>query len=971
MYLQCVMMFTAFYVSAQNQPSPDFYWNLVKKNAQSIGITSDDLKNWRVSDVHYDDHAKAVFVYLQQTYKGIDVENIVTAISFKEDRLVTHQISSLKKFSVEKDNATPSVDAPSALAKAATALNLHPAAVAISLKNTVESHTQEFGTLGISYNNIPVKLLWAITNDEQPALKLAWEVLISSSVNNALWRVLVDAQNGSIIGKANLTVYEKSPGNIKKPHRIFVYEDEPQQNLSANSVTGIKDINSSKYNVIPYPYESVLYKSPSLETDPWTRNQNQNANTLKWNNDSTSDYTILRGNNIYVQDDHDNKNSTLGYSPKSTTGSPNLNFNFTPDFFVEPTDTVNMNFNFTNLFYWSNLMHDLSYQYGFNEASGNFQQANLKRGGKGGDYVIEDAQDAGGLNNANFATPVDGSKPRMQMYLFDPSFFKHCYVNAPSSFSGDLYALKDAVSTKNSFINIGPVTANVVYFNDQQNGSTHTACNSAANASSLTNKIAYIDRGTCAFTTKFLNAQAAGAAGIIVANYAGNDTLITMGGSDNTIKIPGVFISGDDGTTIKSFLNSAVTVNTTLYGPQIDGEIDNTIPTHEYTHGISNRLVGGPQNVSCLQNKEQMGEGWSDWYALMITQNWPASTLTGDHIRNIGNYVIGGDTTSGGIRTYPYSTSMNVNPWTYDSLASLPTDTTFTPDPHTVGEIWCEMLWNLTWKLVDNYGIGNNIFNSTQTGGDNIALSLITEGLKLTSCSPGFVDARNGILKADTTLYSGKYSKDIWEVFASRGLGYSAKEGSTNNTTDGTAAYDVPSVLAAIFGNFTAEKQGNTALLKWSTAQESNTSRFIVERTTDAKTFTSIGEVKAAGNSVTTQNYQLTDASPVKGNNMYRIKEVDNDGKYNMTVLRSLNFGDIKPYISISPNPATNIVTINIPGNDQSLHVRLFSNTGQSVNNYSMNNETLSINVSNLASGVYNIVIEGNGYSSKYKLVVQ
>src|SRR5439155_22877020 len=126
-----------------------------------------------------------------------------------------------------------------------------------------------------------------------------------------------------------------------------------------------------------------------------------------------------------------------------------------------------------------------------------------------------------------------------------------------------------------------------------------------------------------------------------------------------------------------------------------------------------------------------------------------------------------------------------------------------------------------------------------------------------------------------------------------------------------------------------------------------------------------------AGNSASTQSYQFTDVNPVKGDNMYRIKELDNDGKYTVSTLRSLSFGDIKPYISISPNPATNIVTINIPGNDQSLHVGLFSNAGQLINNYIMSNEMLSIDVSKLTSGVYNIVIEGNGYSSKYKLVVQ
>jgi extracellular elastinolytic metalloproteinase len=58
----------------------------------------------------------------------------------------------------------------------------------------------------------------------------------------------------------------------------------------------------------------------------------------------------------------------------------------------------------TNLFYWNNIMHDLFYKYGFNEESGNFQENNLGRGGKGNDAVIANAQDGAGYNNANFAT---------------------------------------------------------------------------------------------------------------------------------------------------------------------------------------------------------------------------------------------------------------------------------------------------------------------------------------------------------------------------------------------------------------------------------------------------------------------------------------------------------------------------------------------------------------------------------------
>ena len=73
----------------------------------------------------------------------------------------------------------------------------------------------------------------------------------------------------------------------------------------------------------------------------------------------------------------------------------------------------------SNLFYWNNIIHDVFYQYGFDEVSGNFQDKNHSQGGAGGDAVYAEAQDGGGTNNANFATPPDGTHPRMQMYLWD------------------------------------------------------------------------------------------------------------------------------------------------------------------------------------------------------------------------------------------------------------------------------------------------------------------------------------------------------------------------------------------------------------------------------------------------------------------------------------------------------------------------------------------------------------------------
>ena len=115
-----------------------------------------------------------------------------------------------------------------------------------------------------------------------------------------------------------------------------------------------------------------------------------------------------------------------------------------------------------------------------------------------------------------------------------------------------------------------------------------------------------------------------------------------------------------------------------------------------------------------------------------------------------------------------------------------------TYDPHVVGEVWCNMLWAMTWNLIQSKGISTNIYNASAVKGNTIALRLMVEGLKLQACSPGFVDGRNGILKADTLLFGGQYSSIIWQTFASRGLGYHASEGNSNNVKDGVADYSFP-----------------------------------------------------------------------------------------------------------------------------------------------------------------------------------
>ena len=204
-----------------------------------------------------------------------------------------------------------------------------------------------------------------------------------------------------------------------------------------------------------------------------------------------------------------------------------------------------------------------------------------------------------------------------------------------------------------------------------------------------------------------------------------------------------------------------------------DSGLDNGVIAHEYAHGISIRLTGSPATSNCLSNAEQMGEGWSDWFAMMMTLDTAAA---GTQARGIGNYLLGQNASGGGLRPLPYSTDMHINGHTYDFIrqASI---------PHGVGYVWGLMLWDMTWALMDAHGVGQ---------GYDMAIQLVLEGMKLQSCNPGFVDARNAILAADRALYGASNQCLLWSSFARRGLGYSASQGSPESVTDGQEAFDLP-----------------------------------------------------------------------------------------------------------------------------------------------------------------------------------
>jgi hypothetical protein len=497
-----------------------------------------------------------------------------------------------------------------------------------------------------------------------------------------------------------------------------------------------------------------------------------------WDGVAGPDFTDTKGNNVLSNEDRNGNNGNGG----TADGGATLTFDFPYNLPQVPVNFLDGAL--TNLFYMNNMMHDILYHYGFDEASGNFQKNNYGNPGNGNDFVVADAQDGSGMNNANFGTPPDGSNPRMQMYLWNaPGKVLGTFLTVNNGpLAGAYYAADSNFAPP---VPVSPITADLVVIEDNS-GDPNDGCNTVTNGADLNGKIVVIRRGTCAYNVKTLAAQNEGAVAVIVVNDVPGDPL-AMGGNGSGITIPAIMVYQSDGNALIASLLNGDTINATLKDDgsgndpfQRDGDLDNVIIAHEYGHGISNRLTGGPSQAGCLQNEEQMGEGWSDYFGLVLTMK-PGDTR--NDYRGIGTYALGEGIAGRGLRTKFYNTDFAVNDFTYNSIKTQAV-------PHGVGSVWATMLWDLTWDLIDRYGFDPDIKNGT--GGNNIALQLVMDGLKLQPCSPGFVDGRDAILEADQLLYGGANRCLIWRAFAKRGLGENASQGSTSSRSDGVENFDIP-----------------------------------------------------------------------------------------------------------------------------------------------------------------------------------
>ncbi|HLV59106.1 MAG TPA: M36 family metallopeptidase, partial [Natronosporangium sp.] len=764
-------------VAAAAQPSSDpvqVALAHLRADPSGVGVTGDDVAELVLASSHRSAHNGVTHVNLNQQFKGLEVFGAYATVNVAADGRVVFVGDSLVAGLAAGASGTPGapgLDAAAAVEAAAAELELdRPVGLRPLTRRAGPARETVLSGGGISDAPIPARLGWQPTDE---GLRLAWQLVIDDTSDAHLWNVTVDAQTGEVLRVDDWTSHDSLDvlaATLARPASRSASE------LPAPVVSAPDPVDDgSAYRVVPHPAESPNDADRTLVSTP----ADGAGSPFGWHDTDGApgaEFTVTRGNNVHAYLDQDANNAPdPGFD---VDGGPELVFDF--DAALGGHAQNYRKAATTNLFYWNNLIHDVTYRYGFTEAAGNFQANNYGRGGAGGDYVRAEAADGAGTNNANFSTPaVDGTGiPRMQMFLWPGDQFgpqNQVVVDGVGGLGAGWARFARAPGAAG-------VSGEIVDAGD--------GCTPGAYPDPLPDGdwIALVTTGSCTNPTKGQVAQAQGAGALIVAGGSGG--VLSGAITAPRVTIPVVSLSAADGDTVRGALPATGTVRQHPDHPGIrDGDLEAGIIIHEYGHGVSNRLTGGP-TVNCLTGEEQAGEGWSDYLAIAILLDPALDDPEGP--RGMGPYALfQDDRRHPGIRPAPYSRNLAIQPFTYDSIKSGGwLDGSTLSLPHGLGHGWAAVLWDMTWDLIDKHGFNPDVYAPWYTGGNNRAIQYVIDGLKFQGCAPGLLDARDAIIAAADLLSGGEDTCTIWASFARRGLGFSAEQGSSASRDDNTEAFD-------------------------------------------------------------------------------------------------------------------------------------------------------------------------------------
>ncbi|MGK0364805.1 MAG: choice-of-anchor B domain-containing protein, partial [Saprospiraceae bacterium] len=271
---------------------------------------------------------------------------------------------------------------------------------------------------------------------------------------------------------------------------------------------------------------------------------------------------------------------------------------------------------------------------------------------------------------------------------------------------------------------------------------------------------------------------------------------------------------------------------------------------------------------------------------------------------------------------------------------------------------------------LDNQSTLANIAHNPFVKGDYVYVAYYREGIQVWDISDPMNSVLEGYYDTNTNVNAGVFD-GLWGVYPYFNSGTVIG----SDTETGLYVMKVNSILPVELKEFSVVKNGKRAELNWTTAFERNNEGFEVHRSTDKENYTVIATVRGQGNSEGDVTYQTFDNSPIAGVNYYRLKQIDTDGEFEYSDVKSIEFA---PEVSVNIYPTLvkkgEQITFEIKGVSNSDFTFIVTDIAGklieqgTVSRFSGN---YFISTTNLSSGVYVVDLNNETQAFSQKILVE
>ncbi len=394
----------------QRMSRPSALRAFLKQEAALIGVGETQIDELKVTADYTNPNGILSFVHLEQSINGIPVFQGEAKGIFSPDGELVRVVNNLAPRIDESSVSNDFGSAEHAVVRAAADRGIHITTEQIALgKNASQSRLLNFQINGGEAVTAK-KFYFTLASGE---VRPAWRVMLWAA--NEAFYLLIDGETGELLWRKRLTEYQSQPATYN------VYGSQTGFMRATDSPTPGTPGCSNPTTCGEPPIISRQTFSLIGNESPYT------FNNLGWIPDG-EERTI--GNNVEAGIDRvapqgidpdgwafggAGRNFVFSYNPSPGDPAPGEAPLPTPQTY--PPSAFQQGA-ITSAFYAANRWHDEAYLLGFNEASRNYQTDNFGRGGVGGDSVSLELQDGSGTNGANFSTPADGGRPRLQLFIW-------------------------------------------------------------------------------------------------------------------------------------------------------------------------------------------------------------------------------------------------------------------------------------------------------------------------------------------------------------------------------------------------------------------------------------------------------------------------------------------------------------------------------------------------------------------------